>query len=46
MMLKRKPPIRVISPGRTFRVDSDATHSPMFHQVEALVVEKASISAT
>jgi phenylalanyl-tRNA synthetase alpha chain len=31
-----KPPIRVIAPGRTYRVDSDATHSPMFHQVEGL----------
>ena len=39
-MLKQKPPIRVISPGRTYRVDSDATHSPMFHQVEALVVDE------
>ena len=39
-MLKTKPPIRIISPGRTYRVDSDATHSPMFHQVEALVVDK------
>jgi phenylalanyl-tRNA synthetase alpha chain len=39
-MLARKPPIRVISPGRTYRVDSDATHSPMFHQVEALVVDE------
>jgi len=39
-MLKTKPPIRIISPGRTYRVDSDATHSPMFHQVEALVVEE------
>ena len=38
VMLKQKPPIRVISPGRTYRVDSDATHSPMFHQVEALVI--------
>ena len=35
-MLNQKPPIRIISPGRTYRVDSDATHSPMFHQVEAL----------
>src|SRR6185503_3679117 len=33
-MLKTKPPIRIISPGRTYRVDSDATHSPMFHQVD------------
>ena len=39
-MLNQKPPIRVISPGRTYRVDSDATHSPMFHQVEALVVDE------
>jgi phenylalanyl-tRNA synthetase alpha chain len=39
VMLREKPPIRVISPGRTYRVDSDATHSPMFHQVEALVVD-------
>jgi phenylalanyl-tRNA synthetase alpha chain len=41
VMLINKPPIRVISPGRTYRVDSDATHSPMFHQVEALVVDEA-----
>ena len=33
---QHKPPIKVIAPGRTFRVDSDATHSPMFHQVEGL----------
>jgi len=39
-MLNSKPPIRIISPGRTYRVDSDATHSPMFHQVEALVVDE------
>jgi phenylalanyl-tRNA synthetase alpha chain len=39
-MLNSKPPIRVISPGRAYRVDSDATHSPMFHQVEALVVDE------
>ena len=39
-MLNTRPPIRIISPGRTYRVDSDATHSPMFHQVEALVVDK------
>lgn len=39
-MLKEKPPIRIISPGRTYRCDSDATHSPMFHQVEGLVVDK------
>jgi phenylalanyl-tRNA synthetase alpha chain len=39
-MLKEKPPIRIISPGRTYRVDSDATHSPMFHQFEGLVVDE------
>jgi phenylalanyl-tRNA synthetase alpha chain len=40
-MLTSKPPIRIIVPGRTFRCDSDATHSPMFHQVEGLVVDEA-----
>jgi phenylalanyl-tRNA synthetase alpha chain len=35
-----KPPIRIIVPGRTFRSDHDATHSPMFHQVEGLVIDK------
>jgi phenylalanyl-tRNA synthetase alpha chain len=39
-MLKQKPPIRVIAPGRTYRRDSDATHSPMFHQVEGLVIDE------
>jgi phenylalanyl-tRNA synthetase alpha chain len=39
-MLAQKPPIRIIVPGRTFRCDHDATHSPMFHQVEGLVVDK------
>ncbi|MBI1329043.1 MAG: phenylalanine--tRNA ligase subunit alpha [Alphaproteobacteria bacterium] len=39
-MLKQKPPIRVIAPGRTYRVDSDATHTPMFHQLEALVIDE------
>ncbi len=40
-MLKKQPPIKVISPGRTYRVDPfDATHSPVFHQVEALWVDK------
>jgi len=34
------PPIRVIAPGRTYRVDSDATHSPMFHQVEGLWIDE------
>jgi len=38
-MLKQKPPIRIIVPGRTFRCDHDATHSPMFHQVEGLVID-------
>jgi phenylalanyl-tRNA synthetase alpha chain len=36
-----KPPIRVIIPGRTYRNDSDQTHTPMFHQVEGLVIDKA-----
>ncbi|MDE2109662.1 MAG: phenylalanine--tRNA ligase subunit alpha [Alphaproteobacteria bacterium] len=39
-MLQQKPPIRIISPGRTYRVDSDATHSPMFHQFEGLVIDE------
>jgi phenylalanyl-tRNA synthetase alpha chain len=39
-MLAGKPPIRIVSPGRTYRVDSDATHSPMFHQYEGLVVDE------
>ncbi|MFQ5346854.1 MAG: phenylalanine--tRNA ligase subunit alpha [Rhodothalassiaceae bacterium] len=39
-MLGQKPPIRIIAPGRTFRSDSDATHTPMFHQVEGLVVDR------
>lgn len=34
------PPVKIIAPGRTFRVDSDATHSPMFHQVEGLWVDR------
>lgn len=36
----RMPPIKVIAPGRTYRVDSDATHSPMFHQVEGLWIDE------
>ena len=41
VMEQQKPPIRVISPGRVFRSDAiDATHSPLFHQVEGLVVDK------
>src|SRR6266403_2233136 len=39
-MLTQKPPIRVICPGRTYRIDSDATHTPQFHQVEGLVIDK------
>jgi phenylalanyl-tRNA synthetase alpha chain len=39
-MLTQAPPIRVIVPGRTFRADHDATHSPMFHQCEALVIDR------
>src|SRR5437773_6034242 len=35
-----RPPIKVIAPGRTYRVDSDATHSPMFHQVECLWIDE------
>ncbi|WP_028795851.1 phenylalanine--tRNA ligase subunit alpha [Thalassobaculum salexigens] len=41
-MEKQTPPIRIIVPGRTFRSDHDATHSPMFHQVEGLVIDKIS----
>jgi phenylalanyl-tRNA synthetase alpha chain len=41
-MLAQRPPIRVIIPGRTYRSDSDQTHTPMFHQVEGLVVDKSS----
>jgi len=39
---KQKPPIRVVIPGRTYRRDSDQTHTPMFHQVEGLVIDKGS----
>ena len=39
-MEKEKPPIKVLSPGRVYRSDYDATHSPMFHQMEGLVVDK------
>jgi len=41
-MLSQKPPIRIICPGRTYRSDSDQTHTPMFHQVEGLVIDKGS----
>ena len=40
VMEKGKPPIKILSPGRVFRSDDDATHSPMFHQMEGLVVDK------
>ncbi|MBY0305124.1 MAG: phenylalanine--tRNA ligase subunit alpha [Sphingomonas sp.] len=39
-MMTQAPPIRIIAPGRTYRSDSDATHTPMFHQVEGLVIDK------
>jgi phenylalanyl-tRNA synthetase alpha chain len=39
-MQAQKPPLRIIVPGRTFRCDHDATHSPMFHQVEGLVIDR------
>jgi phenylalanyl-tRNA synthetase alpha chain len=41
-MLSRKPPIRVIIPGRSYRCDWDQTHTPMFHQVEGLVIDQGS----
>jgi len=41
-MLAQRPPIRVICPGRTYRCDSDQTHTPMFHQVEGLVIDEGS----
>src|SRR5215510_3499271 len=41
-MLSQKPPIYVICPGRTYRSDSDQTHTPMFHQIEGLVIDKGS----
>lgn len=39
-MLAQKPPIRIIAPGRVYRCDSDATHSPVFHQIEGLYIAK------
>ena len=39
-MEQRKPPLRIVVPGRTYRCDSDATHTPMFHQIEGLVVDE------
>ncbi|SEB61128.1 phenylalanyl-tRNA synthetase, alpha subunit [Nitratireductor aquibiodomus] len=40
-MEAQEPPIRIVIPGKTYRQDSDATHSPMFHQLEGLVIDKA-----
>lgn len=44
-MENKQPPIRIIAPGRTYRSDYDATHTPMFHQVEGLVIDKATTMA-
>jgi phenylalanyl-tRNA synthetase alpha chain len=44
-MLSQKPPIRIICPGRTYRTDFDQTHTPMFHQVEGLVVDRTATLA-
>lgn len=40
-MESRKPPIRIIAPGRVYRCDSDQTHTPMFHQIEGLVIDES-----
>ena len=37
---KKKPPLKIIAPGRTYRADSDMTHTPMFHQIEGLCLDK------
>ncbi len=39
-ILSQKPPIRIVAPGRTYRKDSDQTHTPMFHQIEGLVIDR------
>ena len=44
-MNNKKPPIRIIVPGRTYRSDSDSTHTPMFHQVEGLLIDESSTMA-
>lgn len=44
-MEKKQPPIRIVAPGRTYRSDYDATHTPMFHQVEGLVIDKKTTMA-
>ena len=41
-MLAQKPPIRIVVPGRVYRLDSDQTHTPMFHQIEGLVIDESS----
>ena len=40
VMEQKKPPFKIVSPGRTYRVDNDATHSPVFHQFEGLVIDR------
>lgn len=40
VMLDKKPPLKILSPGKVYRADDDATHSPMFHQMEGLVIDK------
>ena len=44
-MMNQTPPIRIIAPGRVYRSDSDATHTPMFHQVEGLVIDRGTTLA-
>ena len=44
-MENKRPPIRVVAPGRTYRSDYDATHTPMFHQIEGLVIDKTTTMA-
>src|ERR1700756_5522329 len=39
-MMSQEPPIRIVAPGRTYRKDSDQTHTPMFHQIEGLVIDR------
>ena len=39
-MLQKKPPLRIIAPGRVYRSDSDQTHTPMFHQVEGSAIDE------
>jgi phenylalanyl-tRNA synthetase alpha chain len=44
-MMTQEPPIRIIAPGRVYRSDSDATHTPMFHQIEGMVIDKGTTLA-